>query len=165
MERLQFASGPVFLSHLQRLALEQLVSSFWTCNVLIFIGSFPIQCCVPRKKCFVLFLNLLPDHLRGYIVSKSSFWISSALFTNLAFFPSQPNSCINGCGQSSSKPCLLWVLAGQLLFRVDCICRHPWDVISSSLPPSEEEASNWSPQRCSLTWTDGHVIGTCVSTW
>ena len=34
-------------------------------NVLIFIGSFPVQCCVLRKKHFVLFLNLLPDHLMG----------------------------------------------------------------------------------------------------
>lgn len=40
-------------------------SSLLSETVLVFIGSFPIQCCVLRKKHFVLFLNLLPDHLIG----------------------------------------------------------------------------------------------------
>lgn len=34
-------------------------------NILVFVGSFPIQCCVLRKKHFVLFLNLLLDYLMG----------------------------------------------------------------------------------------------------
>jgi len=34
-------------------------------NVLVFIGSSPVQCCVLRKGHFVLFLNLLRDHLMG----------------------------------------------------------------------------------------------------
>lgn len=34
-------------------------------NVLVFIGSFLIQCFVLRKKHFVLFLKLLPECLMG----------------------------------------------------------------------------------------------------
>lgn len=40
-------------------------SSLLSEPLLVFIGSFSIQCYVLRKKHLVLFLNLLPDHLTG----------------------------------------------------------------------------------------------------